>query len=77
VDSDLSRRICDDARGQGLTVLAARPFMLDYAYLHPRYDDMPRTPHPGEITALAPLVEAAEDDEERRLAARRNGEAQA
>lgn len=42
--------------------------MLGYACLHPQYDSMLRAPLPGEIEAIAPLIEAAEAYEERRLA---------
>ncbi len=68
LDLDLARAICGDARDDGLTVLAGSVFMQRFAYLHPGFDAVLRTPYPGEIAMLAPLVDAAEGYEESRLA---------
>jgi predicted GNAT family acetyltransferase len=67
VGVELARGICEDARKAGVTVVAACDAMHRFAYLHPRFDDVLRAAHPGELAILAPLIEAAEEFEERRL----------
>jgi uncharacterized protein len=67
VGMELARGICEDARKAGLMVVAACDLMHRFAYLHPRYDDALRAAYPGELAILAPLIEAAEEFEERRL----------
>lgn len=67
VGTDLARDICEHARADGLSVVAGCDFMHRFSYLHPTYDSVLRAAHPGELEALAPLIQAAVDYEERRL----------
>jgi len=71
IGSELARSICRDARAEGLRVLALCPFMRRWAYLHPQFDDVLGMARPGEAALIAPMVQAAEFLEERRLVARR------
>lgn len=64
VGTELARGICDQARADGLTVVAGCDFMHRFSYLHPTYDSMLRAARPGELERLAPLIRAAEDYEE-------------
>ncbi|HTJ68093.1 MAG TPA: N-acetyltransferase [Actinospica sp.] len=67
VGMELARGICDDARESGMVVVAACEVMRRFAYLHPRYEGALRAAYPGELAILAPLIEAAEEFEERLL----------
>lgn len=67
VGIELARGICDDARATGTMVVAACAVMRRFAYLHPRYESGLRAAYPGELAILAPLIEAAEEFEERLL----------
>jgi len=52
IGSLLARKAFDDARAERLLVLPRCPFMRRWAELHPDYQDIVRTPRPGEMVAL-------------------------
>lgn len=58
IGSLLVRRVFDDARREGHTVLALCPFARRWADWHPAYRDIGRVPRIGELTAVAPLIAA-------------------
>ncbi len=56
VGSLLVRRVFDDARREGHSVLALCPFARRWVDGHPGYRDVARQPRAGERTALAALI---------------------
>lgn len=58
IGSILVRRVMDDARTEGNSVLSLCPFARRWAELHPMYLDVARRPKPGELGAVNSLVEA-------------------
>ena len=61
IGSMLLRRILDDARAEGNTMLPLCPFAKRWTELHPEYLGTVRKPMPGEIAALqSTLATAAE-----------------
>jgi predicted GNAT family acetyltransferase len=58
IGSLLVRRVFDEARGRGYTVLALCPFAHRWADLHPAYRDVVRTPKAGELVAVNSLLAA-------------------
>lgn len=58
IGSLLVRRVYDDARADGHSVLAMCPYARRWADLHPGYHDVDRRPRAGELTALKGLVAA-------------------
>lgn len=58
IGSLLVRRVLDDARSEGHSVLALCPFARRWVELHPGYRDVARKPAAGELTAVAALVAA-------------------
>jgi hypothetical protein len=58
IGSLLVRRVFDDARAEGHTVLALCPFARRWADLHPKYRDVVRRPRAGELTAVGALLAA-------------------
>lgn len=69
IGSDLARSICRDACAQGLRVVALCPFMRCWGQAHPQYQEVLRAAWPGEPTAVALFVGAADLQEEKRLPA--------
>jgi predicted GNAT family acetyltransferase len=67
IGSTLARRLVQDARVDGLRVLALCPFMRRWAQLHPGYRDVLRYPRPGELGMIENLVALTEFEEEREL----------
>lgn len=59
IGSLLMRRILDDARAEGRTVLALCPFARRWTQLHPAYRDIARQPRWGERAAVRALLLAA------------------
>ena len=64
IGSLLVRRVMDDARTEGRSVLPLCPFARRWADLHPGYLDVARKPKAGELGAVNSLVQA---DRTRRL----------
>jgi predicted GNAT family acetyltransferase len=58
IGSLLVRRVLEDARREGRSVLALCPFAKRWVDLHPGYRDVARRPAPGEVTAVAALLAA-------------------
>jgi GNAT superfamily N-acetyltransferase len=58
IGSLLMRRILDDARAEGHTVLALCPFAHRWVDLHPNYRDVARRPKAGETAAVNALIAA-------------------
>ena len=58
IGSLLVRRVFDEARTRGYTVLALCPFAHRWADLHPAYRDVVRTPKAGELGAVNALLAA-------------------
>lgn len=58
IGSLLVRRVLDDARSEGHSVLALCPFARRWVELHPGYRDVARRPAAGEVAAVAALVAA-------------------
>jgi predicted GNAT family acetyltransferase len=58
IGSLLVRRVFDEARARGYTVLALCPFARRWADLHPAYRDVVRTPKAGELAAVNSLLAA-------------------
>lgn len=58
IGSLLVRRVFDEARMRGYTVLALCPFAHRWADLHPAYQDVVRTPKAGELAAVNSLLAA-------------------
>ncbi len=58
IGSLLVRRVFDDARSEGHTVLALCPFARRWVDWHPNYRDVARKPSAGEVTAVNALVAA-------------------
>jgi predicted GNAT family acetyltransferase len=58
IGSLLMRRILDDARAEGHTVLAMCPFARRWVELHPNYRDVSRRPKAGETLAVNALIAA-------------------
>jgi hypothetical protein len=58
IGSLLVRRVLDDARSEGHSVLALCPFARRWVDLHPGYRDVARKPAAGEVAAVAALVAA-------------------
>jgi predicted GNAT family acetyltransferase len=58
IGSLLVRRVLDDARAEGHTVLALCPFARRWADLHPAYRDVVRRPRAGELAAVNSLLAA-------------------
>jgi hypothetical protein len=58
IGSMLVRRVLDDARREGRTVLALCPFAKRWVDLHPGYLDVARRPAAGEVAAVAALLAA-------------------
>jgi predicted GNAT family acetyltransferase len=58
IGSLLVRRVFDDARSEGHTVLALCPFARRWVDWHPNYRDVARKPKAGEATAVNALVAA-------------------
>ncbi|HET9169441.1 MAG TPA: GNAT family N-acetyltransferase [Actinospica sp.] len=58
IGSLLVRRVYDDARAEGHTVLALCPFARRWADLHPAYRDVARRPRAGELAAVGSLIAA-------------------
>ena len=58
IGSLLVRRVMDDARTEGNTVLPLCPFARRWADLHPDYLDVARRPKAGEVAAVRSLLEA-------------------
>jgi len=58
IGSLLVRRVFDDARAEGHSVLALCPYAHRWIQLHPSYGDVSREPKAGERIALAALVTA-------------------
>ena len=56
--SMLVRRVLDDAREEGNTVIPLCPFARRWVDLHPDYALVARKPKPGELGAMNSLVEA-------------------
>jgi predicted GNAT family acetyltransferase len=56
--SMLVRRVLDDAREEGNTVIPLCPFARRWVDLHPDYALVARRPKPGELGAMNSLVEA-------------------
>jgi len=56
--SMLVRRVLDDARAEGNTVIPLCPFARRWVDLHPDYAQVARTPKPGERGAMNSLVQA-------------------
>ena len=54
----LVRRVMDDARTEGNTVLPVCPFAQRWTDLHPEYVDVARRPKAGELAAVRSLLEA-------------------
>lgn len=54
----LVRRVMDDARTEGNTVLPLCPFARRWTELHPDYLDVARRPKAGELAAVHSLLEA-------------------
>ena len=59
IGSMLLRRILEDARTEGNTVLPLCPFAHRWAELHPEYRGTVRRPMPGEIAALQSTLATA------------------
>lgn len=59
IGSLLMRRILDDARAEGRTVLALCPFARRWTQLHPAYRGVARQPRWGERSAVRALLLAA------------------
>jgi len=68
LELDLVRAVCRDAQNAGLAVLTESAFMQRFAYLHPGLGGTLRMPYPGEIASILPVIQAAEEYEEIRLA---------
>jgi predicted GNAT family acetyltransferase len=58
IGSLLVRRVFDEARARGFTVLALCPFARRWADLHPAYRDVVRAPKAGELAAVNSLLAA-------------------
>lgn len=58
IGSLLVRRVMDDARAEGNTVVPACPFARRWADLHPDYEDVARRPKTGELGSVNSLLEA-------------------
>jgi predicted GNAT family acetyltransferase len=58
IGSMLVRRVMDDARAEGNSVLPLCPFARRWADLHPTYLDVARRAKAGELGAVSSLVEA-------------------
>lgn len=58
IGSLLVRRVFDEARARGYTVLALCPFARRWADLHPAYRDVVRRPKAGELAAVNALLAA-------------------
>ncbi len=58
IGSLLVRRVFDEARAEGYTVLALCPFASRWADLHPAYQDVVRRPKAGEVAAVNSLLAA-------------------
>jgi predicted GNAT family acetyltransferase len=58
IGSLLVRRVFDDARLEGHTVLTLCPFTRRWADLHPVYRDVFRRPRAGELTSIGALIAA-------------------
>jgi len=58
VGSLLVRRVVEDARSEGHTVLALCPFTRRWADLHPDCRDVVRRPRAGELSSVAALLAA-------------------
>jgi hypothetical protein len=58
IGSLLVRRVHDDARAEGLTVLALCVFARRWVQMHPGYRDVSRRPRVGELAAVKGLVAA-------------------
>ncbi|WP_051451362.1 GNAT family N-acetyltransferase [Actinospica robiniae] len=58
IGSLLVRRVFDEARSRGYTVLALCPFAHRWADLHPAYRDVVRNPKAGELAAVNALLAA-------------------
>lgn len=58
IGSVLLRRVFDDARAEGHTVLALCPYARRWADLHPNYGDVVRRPRAGELAAVGSLIAA-------------------
>lgn len=58
IGSLLVRRVMDDARDEGNSVLPMCPFARRWADLHPKYLDVARRPKAGELGAVNALVAA-------------------
>jgi predicted GNAT family acetyltransferase len=58
IGSLLVRRVMDDARTEGNTVLPLCPFARRWTDLHSEYLDVARRPKAGELTAVRSLLEA-------------------
>ncbi|MBR7827755.1 N-acetyltransferase [Actinospica sp. MGRD01-02] len=58
IGSLLLRRVFDDARAEGHTVLALCPYARRWADLHPGYRDVVRKPRAGELAAVGSLIAA-------------------
>jgi uncharacterized protein len=61
IGSMLLRRILDDARAEGNTVLPLCPFAQRWTELHPEYRGTVRKPMPGEIAALQSALATASE----------------
>lgn len=59
IGSLLVRRILDDARTEGRTVLPLCPFTHRWTELHPEYDGVSRAPLPGELASLQAALATA------------------
>jgi predicted GNAT family acetyltransferase len=59
IGSMLVRRVLDDARLDGRSVLPLCPFTRRWVQLHPAYRDVARRPLPGELGSIRAAVEAA------------------
>lgn len=59
IGSMLVRRVLDDARAHGRTVLALCPFARRWVQLHPAYHDVARGPLPGEVNSLRAALAAS------------------
>lgn len=57
IGSMLVRRVVDDARAEGNSVLPLCPFARRWADLHPEYLDVARAPEAGELAAVNSLIE--------------------
>jgi predicted GNAT family acetyltransferase len=58
IGSLLVRRVFDEARARGYTVLALCPFAQRWADLHPAYRTVVRKPKAGELVAVNSLLAA-------------------